>query len=124
MEIVDRQRPQRIWAGMALAGLSLVLATCVSAQPTPSGEFFIISSINPAKQQVLVKHPTEVTQVVRVDAHTTYIDQRGKPITLTDLRAGDTVYIMLRAKTDSVLEIRKGPMTVAELQRRYLHSKS
>jgi hypothetical protein len=72
---------------------------------------------------VVVKHPTEVTEVMRVDAHTKCIDQGGKAIALTDLRAGDTVYIMLGSKTEAALEIRKGPMTVAELQRRYLRSK-
>ena len=65
-----------------------------------------------------------MTEVLRVDAQTKYIDRGGKAISLTDLRAGDTVYILVRSKTESVLEIRKGPMTVAELQRRYLHSKN
>ncbi|HEV3058095.1 MAG TPA: hypothetical protein VGY48_07590 [Vicinamibacterales bacterium] len=124
MRIWDRLRRHGIWAAIALAGLWLTRVSPVSAQTTPSAEFFIISSINPAKQQVLVKRPTEVTQVMRVDEHTKYIDRTGKAIALADLRAGDTVYIMLKPKTDSVVEIRKGPMTVAELQRRYLQSKN
>jgi hypothetical protein len=96
----------------------------IAKQAVPAGDFFIISSVDPIKQQVLVKLPTEVTQVMRVDAHTKYLDRGGRAIALTDLRAGDTVYIVVHPKTKAALEIRKGPMTVAELQRRYLHSKN
>ncbi|HEY2152722.1 MAG TPA: hypothetical protein VGH34_18075 [Vicinamibacterales bacterium] len=97
--------------------------TPTHAQAPSSSEFFIVSSVNPPKHQVLVKHPTEVTQVVRVDDHTRYIDRSGKMIALSDLRAGDTVYVTMPSKGDAALEIRKGPMTLAELQRRYLQVK-
>lgn len=106
--------------------LGLVMMTVgiksAHAQSAPSSEFFIVSSVNPAKHQVLVKHPTEVTQVMRVDDHTRYIDRNGKTIALNDLRAGDTVYVTMRSNGDAAVEIRKGPMTLAELQRRYLHA--
>jgi len=73
----------------------------------------------------VVKRPTEVTQLVFVNAETRYADRNGKAIALSDLHAGDTVYI--REKRDSggsiAIEIRKGPMTLDELRKRYLHTK-
>lgn len=86
----------------------------------PADEFFIISSIEPVKQQLLVKRPTEVTQVLRVDAQTKYFDRAQKSIGLTDLHAGDTVFITLSPANGVALEVREGAMTVAELHRRYL----
>jgi hypothetical protein len=90
------------------------------AQSAPAGEFFIISSIDPVKEQLIVKRPTEVTQVVRVDAHTKYFDRAKKPIGLSDIRAGDTVYITSSATSGVALEVHRGAMTVTELHRRYL----
>jgi hypothetical protein len=90
------------------------------AQPAQAGEFFIISSVDPVKEQLLVKRPTEVTQVMHVDAHTKYVGRDQKPIGLMDVHAGDTVYITSSAASDVAVEVRKGPMTVAELHRRYL----
>lgn len=98
--------------------LAVVLAVVLSGQTVD--QFFIVSSVNPTKQQLLVKQPTEVTQLMRVDERTKYFDRNGKSIGLTDLRAGDTVFVVLRANSDIAREIRKGPMTVAELTRRYL----
>ncbi len=90
--------------------------------PAPADEFFIVSSIDPSKGQLLLKRPTEVTDVMRVDKDTRYVDEHGKAIALDQLRAGDTVFV--RARTGSggtvAIEIRKGPMTIPELQKRYL----
>lgn len=85
-------------------------------------EFFIVSSVNPSKQQVIAKRPTEVTQVIFVDSGTKYVDRAGAAITLSDLHAGDTVYIRQRNDSDRsvAVEIRKGPMTLTELRKRYL----
>jgi len=109
---------------IALAALLAGAATPAASQ-TAVDEFFIVSSVNPPKQQVVVKRPTEVTQLVFVNAETRYADRNGKAIALSDLHAGDTVYI--REKRDSggsiAIEIRKGPMTLDELRKRYLHTK-
>lgn len=113
-------RRSLVWAillFMISAGLSLDVAV---AQPAQAGEFFIVSSVDPVKEQLLVKRPTEVTQVLRVDAQTKYFDRAKKPIELMDVHAGDTVYITSSAASGFALEVRKGPMTVAELHRRYL----
>jgi hypothetical protein len=110
---------------MAVAMLAVtgVRGGALSEHAGIAGEFFIISSVDPAKQQVLVKLPTEVTQVMRVDGRTKYFDRNGRAAGLADLRAGDTVFITSRPDTGIASEVRKGPMTVAELQRRYLQSK-
>jgi hypothetical protein len=106
----------------------IVIVGWLFGRPAPArgqsavDDFFIISSINPARHQLLVKHPTEVTQVMSVDADTKYIDRSGKAISLTDLRAGDTVYIRVTpgSARSVALEVRKGPMTLGELRKRYL----
>jgi len=102
---------------VVIGGVGIVRAGSPSV---PTDEFFIISSVEPVKQQLLVKRPTEVTQLLRVDAQTKYFDQARKPIGLMDVHAGDTVYIRSSATSGVALEVRKGPMTLAELQRRYL----
>ena len=85
-------------------------------------EFFIVSSVDLKKHQIVLKLPVEVTQVVEVTPATTYRDEKGRAIKLEDLRAGDTVYATLRQNAKGVLtvvSIRRGPMTIEELHRRY-----
>lgn len=88
-----------------------------------SGEqFYIVSSVDPAKQELLLKEPKEVTLLMKVSDSTQYADDTGKAIKLADLRAGDTVWV---ASSGGKLEptatrIRKGQMTVADLHRYYL----
>jgi len=108
----------------------LALVIPLLAQPpkdpqTPNfakGEFFIVSSVDLAKRQILLKRPTEVTELMRVDSGTHYSDEHGKPIRLTDLRAGDTVYIVANSSAGQsvALTISKGPMTLDVLRERYL----
>lgn len=110
-----------------------VAAISVSAQPTKntatdspnSGDFFIISSVDLAKEQLLLKLPTEVTELIRVDDNTRYFDEHGKPAKLVDLPAGDTVYVTSKRSADQPLaaKIRQGPMTLDVLRRRYLGKK-
>ena len=108
---------------------ALLLAPALFSQPqsTPlqalnSGDFFIISSVDLAKRQLLLKLPTEVTELMGVDNRTAYFDERGRPIKLNDLRAGDTVYITSATSGERplALTIRKGPMTQEVLRQRYL----
>ena len=88
----------------------------------PADEFFIISSVDLGKNQLLLKRPTEVTEVMRVNESTRYLDENGRPLKLSDLRAGDTVYISSKPSTGGAvaLQIHRGPMTLTELRRRYL----
>jgi hypothetical protein len=132
-EMMRRQpvRAQRwMWAAIAVA----MTIPCLSSQEvknapidvSAAGDFFIISSVDLNKRQILLKLPTEVTQLIRVDNRTQYLDAHGKAIRLTDLRAGDTVYIVSNRTGDqtNAIAIRKGPMTVEVLRERYLHSKN
>lgn len=88
-----------------------------------SDSFFIISSVDAKKHQIVLKLPTEVTEVVEVTPATVYRDERGKSLKFEDLRAGDTVYATLRRNEKGALtvrSIRRGPMTPEELRARYL----
>lgn len=115
-------------AALMLAAWTLVLPgfarTLPSAAPA-SEEFFIISSVDQKKKELVLKLPTEVTQLMRVNDNTVYLGEDGKPIAFGGLRAGDTVYISSERGADGVAiarKIRKSPMTVEELHRRYLGS--
>ena len=109
-----------------LAALALVVpARADQKKSTGSNdEFFIISSVDTPKHQLVLKRPTEVTVVMHVDDKTAYLDANGKPLRMADLRAGDTVYVNATVRSDGELlaqRIRKGPMTVQELHKRYLN---
>jgi 3-dehydroquinate synthase class II len=101
-----------------------VAAQSIKPAGTTNGreEFFIVSSVDITKKQLLLKEPTEITQLIQVSDKTRYADRTGKPMQFGDLRAGDTIYI--RSSTTSAgrvaVSIRKGPMTLQELQRHYL----
>jgi hypothetical protein len=116
--------------GILIVALSLgSLATVVRAAetapapPAPDEEFFIVSSVDLQKDQIVLKRPTEVTQLVQVSDKTVIRDEEGKTIPLETLRAGDTVYVAFAAGAESprtTVRIRKAPMTVEELHRRYV----
>jgi len=102
------------------------LRALADAPVVQEGEFFIISSVNVSKQQLVLKLPTEVTELVRVTHKTVCLDEDGKVIQFQDLRAGDTVYVTLAHSSDGprdALRIRRGPMTLEELHRRYLRNR-
>lgn len=85
--------------------------------------FFIISSVDAKKHQIVLKLPSEVTEVVEVTPKTIYRDEQERPLKFEDLRAGDTVYAVVVPNAEGKLKvtsIRRGAMTVEELHRRYL----
>ena|SRR5579862_209963 len=86
------------------------------------GDFFIVSSVDLSKRQILMKRPTEVTELMSVDNQTRYFDEHGKSIRLGDLRAGDTVFIVSKSNGGQKVagEIHKGAMTLDVLRERYL----
>lgn len=104
-------------------GLSLAAQSGKAAGNANGGEeFFIVSSVDITKKQLLLKEPTEITQLIQVNDRTRCTDKAGKAVQFADLRAGDTVYI--RSTTTSAgrlaVSIRRGPMTLEELRRHYL----
>jgi hypothetical protein len=109
-------------------GLALFAAVFTSAsaraqnKKNSGGEsFYIIASVDRAKSQILLKLPTEVTVLMKVDAKTQYVDETGKSITLNDLQTGATVWVTAPSGQEpTAAKIRKGPMTVADLHRIYL----
>ncbi len=108
----------------AITGASLLAKGSQPARPdTTGGDFFIISSVDAKKREIVLKKPTEVTELVRVTDKTAYLNEEGKSISFQDLRAGDTVFVTIRSESEGlpvVIRIRKGPMTPEELHRRYL----
>jgi hypothetical protein len=107
------------------AGAPTSTASATSAKTVKgrvSGEqFYIISSVDPAKQELLLKEPKEVTLLMKVGDSTQYADETGKPIKLSDLRAGDTVWVTSSGAGEPIaIHIRKGQMTVADLHAHYL----
>jgi hypothetical protein len=121
-----RRLPAWTWV-LALA-LALLPVAVSGLPPQSVEEFFLVSSLDAARGRMVLKRPTEVTLVMHVDGRTAYRDERGQPLTLRDLRTGDTVYITYRPNAGpntgaepTALLVRQGPMTVPELERRYLH---
>jgi hypothetical protein len=112
-----------VFATVASCVFSAAAQSSKAAGTTNGGEeFFIVSSVDITKKQLLLKEPTEITQLIQVNDKTRYLDKDGKPMQFGDLRAGDTIYV--RSSTTSAgrvaVSIRKGPMTLQELQRHYL----
>jgi hypothetical protein len=110
---------------LTLGSLAAVVraAERVPAPPAADEQFFIVSSVDLQKDQIVLKRPTEVTQLVQVGDKTVIRDEEGKTIPLKTLRAGDTVYVAFAAGAESprvAARIRKAPMTVEELHRRYV----
>ena len=108
-----------------LAALSAAAAIGAgSPAPSSSEEFFIVSSVDSGKSAMVLKRPTEVTLTMRVaEKNARCRDEQGKPIRFTDLRAGDTVFIASEPDSSGhpvASSVRRGPMTVEELHRRYL----
>ena len=108
----------------ALIPVVALASRAAQEKKTGAGEeFFITASIDQSKSQLLLKRPTEVTSLATVTAKTQYFDEKGKPIRLADLRAGDTVWAVTTNAADgnmTVVRLRKGPMTVPELHQYYL----
>ena len=113
-------------ASCLVAGLA---ATSVAAAPAPAAkeDFFIVSSVDAGKSTMVLKRPTEVTLTMRVTEKTRCRNEQGKPIHLSDLRAGDTLFIVSEKDPSGQLvasSLRQGVMTLPELRQRYLNPSS
>ena len=108
---------------LVLAVAAALIAGAATPAPVSTEEFFIVSSVDSGKGLMVVKRPTEVTLTMGLSEKTRCRDEQGKPIRATDLRAGDTVFIASDRNASGqpvAASIRRGPMTVPELHRRYL----
>jgi hypothetical protein len=108
---------------LILGAISTSPAQSALAAGAEKDEFFIVSSVDLLKKAMVVKRPTEVTLTIRVTDRTRCRSESGKIIRLSDLRAGDTVFIASDRDASGQLfasSIREGVMTVPELQKRYL----
>jgi hypothetical protein len=122
-----RRNGFRCAAKSVLAVLTFAAAASPARAATPNPviteEFFIVSSVDSGKGLMVVKRPTEVTLTMGLSEKTRCRDEQGKPIRAIDLRAGDTVFIASDRNASGqpvAASIRRGPMTVPELHRRYL----
>lgn len=110
---------------LGVLSISLALAAPLWAQKNSKGEeFFIISSVDQQTHQVVLMRPTQLTVAADFGAQTVCLGEKGEKMTPKDLRAGDTVWAILKTGKGgaaSALRIREGAMTQAELQRLYLH---
>ncbi len=101
-----------------LFSLPLFAGTRVQIHPPRDAEFFTITSIDSAKQELVLKSLTEFTQVAKVTNHTPYLDAEGNELRFTDLQTGDTVYVILSRDVDGVpriLSLHRGPFAADEL---------
>jgi type IV secretory pathway protease TraF len=119
----------RLVAATLAASLAAALSTPAKAQSPVSStnsrgeQFYVISSVDVQKHQIVLMRPTQLTVVASTSDQTTYLGEQGQKLALKDLRAGQTVWATLRKEKNgqqSVLKIREGAMTVAELHRLFL----
>ena len=113
-----------IRAALCAALMFIVAPVRAQTAPTKSGdEFFVVSSVDRTHNALILLAPTEIASVYQLTDKTQFFDENGKPLKLTDFRAGDTIFGSYLKKPDGTLvleRVRKGMMTVAELRRRYL----
>ncbi len=108
---------------LAAVSLAAIMGYAQAKKNAADEEFFIVAAVDTGKSQLLLKRPTEVTVLVRINDRTILLDERGKGIRLGDLRSGDTIWAALSGNPEIeqiALRIRKGPMTAKELHRLYV----
>lgn len=112
-------------ASLCLAFLMATFASSLWAQADSHGEeFFMISSVDQQNHQVVLMRPTQLTVVADFGPQTVCLGEKGQKLTPRDLRAGDTVWAVIKPgkrSAENLLRIREGAMTQAELQKLYLH---
>jgi hypothetical protein len=86
-------------------------------------EFFIISEVRLKRQQLVLEMPTQITKVMFLNDKTVFENRKGQRLPLTDMRAGQTVYVNYVQEDGKAvaLTIRQGPMTVTILHDRYFN---
>jgi hypothetical protein len=112
-----------VTAGASL--IAMALSASLWAQANSRGEeFFMISSVDQQNHQIVLMRPTQLTVVADFGPQTLCLGDSGQKLTPKDLRAGDTVWAIIKPGkkgAEDALRIREGAMTQAELQQLYLH---
>lgn len=124
-QIAPAAAPTSVPADQAAARAAAEKAAAKLRTPAAAdaGDFYIVSSIAMAQKQIVLKLPTEVTLLVQTNPQSQFLDEQGKPLTLKDLRAGDTVFVVLQKATTGtpvVQKLQRGGMTVNELHKKYM----
>lgn len=123
----DSLHPQLARIAVLLGVLAMALAVCLplQAQTNSRGEqFFIVSSVDQKTHQLVLMHPTQLTVAANITPKTICLGEDGKKMSPSTLRAGDTVWAILKTEkggATDLVSIREGAMTQAELQKLYLH---
>ncbi|MFZ0640833.1 MAG: hypothetical protein WAM59_14170 [Candidatus Acidiferrales bacterium] len=124
-KILIRLHFSRLAARAGALLLALALSTPLWAQANSKGEeFFMISSVDQQTHQVVLMRPTQLTVAANFSPQTVCLGEKGQKMTPKDLRAGDTVWAIIKTGKNGVvnaLRIREGAMTETELRRLYLH---
>jgi len=113
------------------AAIAIFLAFAISmpawAQAHPKNargeEFFIVSSVDLQKHQVVLMRPTQLTVVATIGPQTTYLGEKGQKLDVKAMKAGDTVWAITKPGRDgsvTAVRLRQGAMTPAELHKLYL----
>ncbi|HEV2615395.1 MAG TPA: hypothetical protein VGU63_02160 [Candidatus Acidoferrales bacterium] len=107
--------------------LTLAISSPSWAQAHPKNaqgeEFFIVSSVNLQKHQVVLMRPTQLTLVATIGPQTSYIGEKGQKLDVKEMKAGDTVWGITKPGPDGsilAVRLRQGAMTPAELHKLYL----
>ncbi|HLJ41057.1 MAG TPA: hypothetical protein VKT50_06175 [Candidatus Acidoferrales bacterium] len=107
--------------------LALAISTPAWAQAHPKNaqgeEFFIVSSVDLQKHQVVLMRPTQLTVVATIGPQTTYLGEKGQKLDVKAMKAGDTVWGITKPGPDgsvTAVRLRQGAMTPAELHKLYL----
>jgi hypothetical protein len=113
----------------AAIAILLALAVCMPAwaQAHPKNaqgeEFFIVSSVDLQKHQVVLMRPTQLTVVATIGPQTTYLGEKGQKLDVKAMKAGDTVWGITKPGPDgsvTAVRLRQGAMRPAELHKLYL----
>jgi len=114
------------YAVTLLLGLAVALPTWAQAHPknAQGEEFFIVSSVDLQKHQVVLMRPTQLTVVATIGPQTSYVGEKGQKLDVKQMKAGDTVWAITKPGAGGsvmAVRLRQGAMTPAELQKLYLH---
>ncbi|MGB6875956.1 MAG: hypothetical protein WBD87_07955 [Candidatus Acidiferrales bacterium] len=124
-KVLIRLHFSRLAAMVGALLLALALSAPLWAQANSKGEeFFMISSVDQQTHQVVLMRPTQLTVAANFGPQTVYLGEKGQKMTPRDLRAGDTVWAIIKTGKNGVvnaLRIREGAMTETELRQLYLH---